>query len=229
MKFVIVREDFDSDGSKCCNLPVVINTIYDNADTLEYIEKWMSKYMNEEIRSLLYIPSRKDEQSVSYEIEENEGGRIFTLVKKYQKIEKGYLYNRYHDVYQKMFNVKVIMDEELSSNLPKNISDMNDERTLLYINDEVNQRVLKNLEREYIQIFLNDMRNSIKSKKSWNTDELLHLESQVLRQLKKKLTNKIKRNVMKELSEMNTNAKEDAEVSSFKTEYTVLNKYGKLD
>lgn len=231
MKFVIIREDFNVDKCKSSSLPVVVNTIYDNPDTLEYIEKWLSNYMNQEIKSLLYIPIRQDESSISYEIEENDGGRVFSLIKKYKRIEKGYLYNRNIDVYEKLFDIKVIEDEELSSNLSKNIVDMNDERTLIVINDEVNQRVIKTLEREALQVYLNDMRNSIKSKKIWNTDELLHLESQMLRQIKKKLTNKIKKTVIKEFSDLNADNKKNIEdnIPTFKLEYTVLNKYGKKD
>ena len=226
MKFVIIREDYDS------KLPFVINTIYDNPDTLEYIEKWINNYLNDEIKGLLYLPNRENERSISYEIEEIDGGEVFSLFKKYEKVEKGYFYNKYENVYKKLFDIKVIKDEESCNNLGQHLINLSDESAMKFINDEVNQRVLRSLEREALQVFLNDIRNAIKNKKAWNTDELLYLESQILKQLKKKLTNKIRKNVMKEFSESNSNENDQEEnnkISKFKFEYTILDKYGKKD
>lgn len=223
MKFVIIRED-----SCNTNLPLVINTCYDNPDNLEYVEKWLSNYINNEIKSLLYMPNKQNERSISYEIQENDGGKIFSLIKKYQKTTKGYLYNNYENMYEKIFDIKVINDEESYGGV---------NNTMVLIDDKVNQRVIQSLEREALQVFLNDIRNAIKSKQSWNKDELLHLETQILRQLKKKLTNKIRRNIFKELSELDTkenvnvitNENANENVKEFKLEYTILNKYGKKD
>lgn len=223
MKFVIIREDVQTDSN--VKLPTVVNTCYDNPDTLEYIEKWLSNYINNEINSLLYMPNNKNEKSISYEVQESDGGKIFSLIKKYQKTTKGYLYNNYENMYEKIFDIKVIRDEESYTGL----NNFCDEQTMALIDDQVNQRVIKSLEREALQVFLNDIRNAIKGKQSWNKDELLYLETQILRQLKKKLTNKIRKNVVKEFSELDTTQNENVRDNTFKLEYTILNKFGKKD
>lgn len=184
---IIIRHDFAT------NTENILNILY--GEDLEYTQKWINTYINNEIESLKMTPNNNPLikiDTIIYIVENN------VVVKNYKKIKEGYIYNATQKYSDKLFSIRFLnFDESVSqingeesflSNISKNI-EINALKESIVC--EINHRVLKQLDQPSLyQIFLK-FEAAIKTKAHWSSTELINLESESIKSFKKQLYSNI--------------------------------------
>lgn len=159
------------------NSDEVLNMFYGETETGVAI--FIKEYINEDIEKLKLQPNLSTEKYVEYEIENNKN--ITNLIKSYKKIHKGYIYNSSERIKETLYTLEVL-EYDCNKSLPTNIPSNN---LWLNLNDEINNRVLKQLDKESLyQIFVK-IQAAIKTKQDWNKVEYINLINEVIKNFKK--------------------------------------------
>ena len=158
----------------------VLNVFYGNDTTV--INNWIKDYINDDIESLKIIPLNKDIRAVLYETIENQNK--IELIKRFKKVNKGYIYNSSERLTETIYTITTLEYD--------GINKFNCEQYTLKgnskwadINGEINNRVLKQLDKESLYQILKKIQGSIKLKSSWNYTEYTSLVSEILKTFKK--------------------------------------------
>jgi hypothetical protein len=160
----------------------ILNIIYGQDDTL--INKWIKEYLEEEIESLRMCPLEENLKNVVYEI--NRGINHYELIKREKRIHKGYIYNTSDKTATVLLSIKVL-EYNSSHFLPNAQSNLQWEN----INSEINNRVLKQLDKESLyQVFVK-LQRAIDTKKQWNRLEYISTISEIIKSFRKELYSSI--------------------------------------
>jgi hypothetical protein len=168
--FVLLRED--SQGKQ------VINVLF--GDDVGRIRKWIEDYLQSEINSYAYMPLKKDTRNVSYSYTCN-GEDTYKLIKSYKQIHKGYVYNTSDKVQEVIYTIKFLEYQT------KDCMSRAENGTLLWndINAEINNRVLKQLDKESLYQVMTEVHDRISFRGFWDKSEYTHMVTEVLKDFKK--------------------------------------------
>lgn len=158
----------------------VITVFY--GDNTTVINNWIDEYINDDIESLKNIPLNKDERTVSYEIIENQNE--YKVIKKIKKINKGYIYNSSERLTENVYTINLLEYDGINKFNPEQYT-LKENSKWTDINSEINNRVLKQLDKESLHQILNKIQGSIKLKSNWNYTEYTSLVSEILKTFKK--------------------------------------------
>jgi nucleoid DNA-binding protein len=182
----------------------VINIIY--GDNIYITKAWILEYLNDEKESLSMCPNLEDIKYSTYKIEEH-AYNIWKLNKIYKKINKGYIYNTSEKLQEDVFTIQMLeFNENTESQSLANIQINNTWRDL---NNEINNRVLKQLDKESLYQVITKIQEKVQVKSVWNRNEYTALISETIKDFKKELysniVKKLKRFGKKEIDYQNTN------------------------
>jgi hypothetical protein len=162
----------------------IMNMFY--GEDITSIRLWIKERMEEEIKSLNLAPLEQDIKQVTYTIEEFEN-YTFKLIKNYKKTNRGYIYNSSDKLSDVLYTISIVEydgENKWGVGLADNANYTN-------INNEINNRVLKQLDKESLyQVFIK-LQSSIMNRKTWNKTEYTGLIAEVVRNFKKELYSSI--------------------------------------
>lgn len=162
--YIILKHDHIEDNKK------VIDILHD----YQY-EKYIQSYL------LNQIPDLQD-NSVSWSIEN------YSLIKKKNMINKGYLYNNKIEKQTKILTLEVYSYD--ANNIEKNY-EIKKNKLWENINTEINNRVLKSMDKtELYQVFIK-INENLQLKQNWSNYEYINLLNDLLKNFKKELYSSI--------------------------------------
>ena len=177
--FIILKQ---TNESSSCNQIVsndeVVNVFYCKDATL--VRNWVRDYIEKDISSYSYAPNTKDTKHVTYEL--NDGEHNYQLLKKYKRIHPGYVYNSSERITEIIYSITIL---EFDSN--KIVSNLEAPQMWRNINNEVNNRVLKQLDKDSLLQVVNTIRETVDQKDSWSKTEFTALIGETLSNFKKEL------------------------------------------
>ena len=136
------------------------------------------------------------EKEIIYEIDDD--SQSFKLIKRTKAIKKGYVYNSSEKVVKIIYSIKIV---ECNSN---KIIFLENSDHFNNINREINNRVLKNLDKESLYQVLQKIQIGICTKKQWNSTEYNSLISEIIKTFKKDMYSSIAKK-MKRFGKKNFN------------------------
>jgi len=153
----------------------ILNLFYCLDQTL--LRNWIKDWIRKDIENRKENETRKD---ITYEI--NDGDKNFQLIKRYKKIHKGYIYNSSEKLSEIVYKISVLeFDDNLSIATPILNEKWSD------INNEINNRVLKRLDKNSLYQIIIELQSKIKTKDTWNRTEYVSLVSETIQNFKKNL------------------------------------------
>lgn len=157
----------------------IINVFYGENKT--YTDKWVNDYFDEQI---CLLKGKESKECDEYFVEIDDSG--FYLVKKFQKLSKGYLYNSSEKKCTKLQSIRIMgFDGEI-----KAIDDNND--TLWNgINSEIVHRIMRQVDHDSLYQINLKIEQAIKTKVNWTSTELIMLQNEVTKKYKKELYSSI--------------------------------------
>lgn len=160
----------------------VINLLYGDDDT--FVRKWVITYLNEEIESLTQCPSPKNYKDIVYEIHSNVDE--FLLIRKYTKVSSGFIYNSVEKGMEEMFSMRYLEYDNTNDILDTNTTSLN-----WNLNTEINNRVLKQLDKQSLYQVMMKIQYALGTKKTWNKEEYTNVVCEVIKNFKKELYSSI--------------------------------------
>lgn len=151
-----------------------------------WVKEWIANDIAKrtEIEQNCETKKQTDVKSITYEI--NDGDTNFQLIRKYKKLYKGYIYNSSEKLAQVIYKIYILdFDENVS--VPAFV---NDEKWA-DINNEINNRVLKRLDKNSLYQIIIELESKMKIKSSWNRTEYVGLVSETIQNFKKALYSSI--------------------------------------
>jgi len=176
--FVILKKTIEKDE--------ILNIFYGQDELLKSIREWIKEYIEQDIknRKLNETPEEiKKFKEIIYEI--NDGHHSFELIKKTKSTKKGYIYNVSEKVANVLYSINIL---ECNSN---KIIFLENSEHFNNINKEINNRVLKNLDKESLFQVLQKIQSGIYTKKQWNSTEYTGLVSETIKTFKKDMYSSI--------------------------------------
>jgi hypothetical protein len=176
--FVILKKTIEKDE--------ILNIFYGQDELLKSIREWIKEYIEQDIknRKLNETPEEiKKFKEIIYEI--NDGHHSFELIKKTKATKKGYIYNVSERVANVLYSINIL---ECNSN---KIIFLENSEHFNNINKEINNRVLKNLDKESLFQVLQKIQSGIYTKKQWNSTEYTGLVSETIKTFKKDMYSSI--------------------------------------
>lgn len=158
----------------------VLNIFYGDDTTV--INNWIKDYINDDIESLKNIPLCKDVRAVSYETIET--GNKIELIKRVKKIYKGYIYNSSERLIETVYTITTLEYNGINKFNQEQYT-LKENSKWADINTEINNRVLKQLDKESLYQVLNKIEGCLKVKSNWNYTEYTSLVSEILKTFKK--------------------------------------------
>jgi hypothetical protein len=158
----------------------VLNIFYGEDTYL--VNNWINEYINDDIESLKNAPLIKDERVVSYETIENQNK--IELIKRVKKINKGYIYNSSERLTENIYTITVLEYDGINKFNCEQYT-LKENSKWADINSEINNRVLKQLDKESLYQILNKIQATIKLKSNWNYTEYTSIVSEILKKFKK--------------------------------------------
>lgn len=168
------------------NTEDVINIFY--GENNDYVADWINTYFEQEIESLKMMPCeeniRPDSLDYFVEMENN----MFYLVKKYKQILKGYVYNTYEKILEKLYSIRYLTFDNVNV-----ILDKVKESSSLWngINSEITHRVMRQVDQESLYRINLNFEAAIKTKENWNCKELIMMRNEITKNYKKELYSSI--------------------------------------
>jgi hypothetical protein len=177
--FIVLKKN--EDGTE-----QVLNIFYGQDEHLISIGKWIKQYINEDIeirKSEVTSEENKKFKEIHYEIVDEQS--CFKLIKKTKAIKKGYIYNSSERVTRDLYSIRIF---ECNSN---KIIFLENSEHFNNINREINNRVLKTLDKESLYQVLQKIQTGIYTKKQWNSSEYNGLVSETVKTFKKDMYSSI--------------------------------------
>lgn len=206
--FIVLKKDQDSTEN-------ALNIFYGQDEHLISIGNWIKEYIKEdiEIREKGETPEEKKKfKEIRYEIVDEKS--CFKLVKKTKAVKKGYIYNSSERVATDLYSIRIL---ECNSN---KIIFLENSDHFNNINREINNRVLKTLDKESLYQVLQKIQTGIYTKKEWNSTEYNGLVSEIIKSFKKDMYSSIAKK-MKRFGKKNNNQIPD--------DFTNRNQFCKLE
>jgi hypothetical protein len=177
--FIVVKNNNHYDDE-------VLNIFY--TDDLTYIRDWIKEYINQDIISYSYSPIEKNIKCLTYEL--NDGEHNFQLLKKYKRVNQGYIYNSSERITDVLYSISV-----LEFNSEKKTTQLQGSNMWKSVNVEINNRVLKRLDKDSILTIFNVIQDKIHTKNIWNKTEFISVVSDTLKEYKKEMYKSISKRV----------------------------------
>lgn len=194
--FTIIKNKIE----KSINTETILNIIY--GDNEDYVKKWIEIYFDN------IIEKKEKHQNEEFFVEIEDG--MYYLVKRCDVIVKGYLFNTSEQISEKLFSVRYLkFDDKKETALLKTLSDniKLNEFNGLYpeITNEINHKVLDEIDRESLYEIYCAFEGAIRTKETWNTTELVILQNKVTREFKKDLYSTIVKKAKKAANKLKKN------------------------
>lgn len=166
-------------NDKLCD---VLNVVYGQHISLAYT--WTTDYLSTEIKGFSLIPANKYEQDIKYIVEISDD-MSHKLVKRYKKLNPGYVYNSYSKKNIELYTIKIIC---FSGN-----NDIMCKESILYndLNKEINTKILRSMDKESLYQLFIQIQNIIISKKQFNYTEYNTILSENLKTFRKQFYSSI--------------------------------------
>jgi hypothetical protein len=159
----------------------IINVFY--GDDIAYVNAWMYEYIQMHIKSLEMCPVQQGLKEVSYNMLPN-----YSINCTSKKVNKGYIYNSSETSSKTVMTLKVLEFDGNTVELPN----FQQENMLLQgLNEEMNSRVMKQLDRDSLYQVICKIHQYLMVKKQWSTLEYTHLVSEAIQNFKKELYSNI--------------------------------------
>lgn len=190
LMYIVLERYFEQ-----CDKENVINIIQTSDDLS--VEKWIEEYILNKIKSLKYSPLQKDIKDIDYIIKHSNNSFVVSQI--LTKVLSGYLYNTTNKTTVELFDIRYI-----SYNGENVLFNSNKNELCLKLNSEINNRILRQLDKDSLyQIFVN-LQQRISFTKNWNNESYSEMISEVVGNFKKELYS----NVVKKLQRFGTNSKQ---------------------
>jgi|LakMenEpi03Aug12_release.lakeMendotaPanAssembly.Ray.scaffolds.fasta_scaffold00606_36 hypothetical protein len=182
--FIIVKHNnhFPSENDEVLNIFYTVD--------LTHIRDWIKEYINQDIISYSYSPIEEDLKYLTYEL--NDGEHNFQLLKKYKRISRGYIYNSSERITDVLYSISILEFDSEKKTTPLQGSHM-----WKSVNVEINNRILKSLDKDSILTIFNVVQDKIHSKNNWNKTEFISVVSDTLKEYKgavyKSISKRLKR------------------------------------
>lgn len=176
--FVILKKTIEKDE--------ILNIFYGQDELLVSIRKWIKEYIEEDIKNKKLNDTTEEYKKfkeIIYEI--NDGHQSFELIQKTKATKKGYIYNVSERVTNVIYSINIL---ECNSN---KIIFLENSENFNNINKEINNRVLKHLDKESLFQVLQKIQTGIHTKKQWNSTEYTGLVSETIKTFKKDMYSSI--------------------------------------
>ncbi|NBP00300.1 MAG: hypothetical protein EBU90_09280 [Proteobacteria bacterium] len=147
------------------------------------VASWVRDYLVEVAESHKTTPPLKYERDIVYDVVDS--GDVLILRKRYRHVNKGYVYNSYTDCSDTIVQMRIL---EFNGNIDWNPQSNS---PLANINDEINNRVLKQLDKDSLYQITMKIHRLIKSKKTFTPLEYTGIVMEVIREFKKELYSSI--------------------------------------
>lgn len=180
--FIIIKQNihFPSENDE------VLNIFY--TSDLIHVRDWIKEYINQDIISYSYSPIEQDLKYLTYEL--NDGEHNFQLLKKYKRVNRGYIYNSSERIIDVLYSISILEFDSEKQTSPLKTSDM-----YKSVNIEINNRILKSLDKDNILCIFNTIQDKIYKKNNWNKSEFVSVVSDTLREYKGALYKSISKRV----------------------------------
>jgi hypothetical protein len=144
------------------------------------IRNWVKNWINTDIEDKKENENldQQDRQGITYEINDTETN--FQLIKRYKKISKGYIYTQSEKVSEMVYKISILEFDVSDSTGLQNEKWSN-------INNEINNRVLKRLDKNSLYQIIIELESKIRTKSTWNRTEYVGLVSETIKSFKKSL------------------------------------------
>lgn len=189
--FIVLKKDNEKDE--------VLNIFYGQDEHMTSIRSWIKEYIEDDIKTIkqnISDQEKKQFKEIIYEIDDD--SQSFKLIKRTKAIKKGYVYNSSEKVVKTIYSIKIV---ECNSN---KIIFLENSDHFNNINREINNRVLKNLDKESLYQVLQKIQIGICTKKQWNSTEYNSLISEIIKTFKKDMYSSIAKK-MKRFGKKNFN------------------------
>ena len=176
--FVILKKTVEKDE--------ILNIFYGQDELLTSIRKWVREYIEEDIKNKKLNDTNEEYKKfkeIIYEI--NDGNQSFELIKKTKATKKGYIYKVSERVSNVIYSINIL---ECNSN---KIIFLENSEYFNNINKEINNRVLKHLDKESLFQVLQKIQTGVYTKKQWNSTEYTGLVSETIKTFKKDMYSSI--------------------------------------
>lgn len=154
----------------------ILNIFYCQDETL--IRNWIRNYIESDIKD------DQDTKDTLYEI--NDAETNFQLIKKFKQINRGYIYNSSEKIAQVVYKISIL---EFNADLSRET--LKENNKWADINNEINNRVLKRLDKNSLYQIITQLESKISTKSSWNRTEYVGLFSETIQNFKKNLYSSI--------------------------------------
>lgn len=207
--FIIIKQ--------CYSNSEVLDIFY--CDNITLIRNWIKEYINIDIVSYSYTPIEKNIRDIEYEIKDNQDS--FELLKKYKSINKGYIYNSSEYITESIYSIRIYNFDKNKNTKDYNInlgSNMWGD-----INKEINNRVLKQLEKDCLLEIFNTIQEKINTRISWNNTEFINLISETIKHFKTNLYKSISKRIKQ------TNKKNNLYKKNRQNKFNIIQQYQKQE
>lgn len=165
----------------------ILNIFY--GENTEYLKNWILTYISNDI-----FDSNLEEFDLSIE----ERGSVYYVVKTTKVLVKGYVFNKYAQVKEDMYLIKVLEFNGGNDLINSLVSKVKEGSKLWKgINSEITHQVLHKCDRDSLYQIILALESAIKSKEVWNSTELIMTENQITKNFKKELYSNVVRKVKK--------------------------------
>lgn len=164
--FIIIKNDLIKSKKE------VANIIY--GDTYE---TWTSNYLTEIISDIIIEISSSDNKT-SY----HKDDQLLSIIKKEEIIEKGYIFNNKSVKETPIISLEVLEYNPRALEFNKTNSEC---KLWENLNSEINQRVLKNMDKDSLyQVFM-ELDKNMKLKHNWTTNDFINILNELLKNFRK--------------------------------------------
>lgn len=186
--YIIIKKDTDGNEQ-------VVNIIQTTDES--FVTNWINQYINQFISQINNSnePITNNKHSDIVYLFKNNTDGTFTVMQKTTTYSSGYIYNSTKQTTTELFNIRYIYydGDNLNFNTQKNT-------LYLKLNNEINNRVLKQLDKESLyQVFIN-LQQRMSLANNWNYENYTHTLSEIINKFKKELYS----NVAKKLHRFGT-------------------------
>ncbi len=155
----------------------ILNMFYCSNQTI--IRNWIKEFIRNDIITRKENEKQiNDKINLTYEI--NDAETNFQLIKLYKKISKGYIYNSSEKLSEIIYKISILEFDKCSTPA------LNNEKWS-DINNEINNRVLKQLDQNSLYQIIIELESKIRTKSTWNRTEYVGLVSETIQKFKKSL------------------------------------------
>lgn len=174
--YIVIKKELESEE--------VLNIVFGENDY--FVNDWIQNYMMDQIVNLKMCPTPEGLKSIDYIIENNYSLNECKLIKKYKKVNKGYVYNTSEKQTKILFTIKYLQYDGDNIIYSNDINNLHKD-----LNNEINNRVMRQLDKDSLFQVIGNIQKRTLLKKSWNQVEFTNMVSETVKTFKKELYSSI--------------------------------------